>query len=248
RDSFRALASARASGEVRDLAGISIASAGVAFQMFNAAFLAAPIASEAELVQRILQAAVHFNARGLEWAYWVCTGWMEEKVRRRARRIFDRQNLHFSVELPGMIAERLLPPERKLPAMEFRRVREQPTRAAFCAIGSLCFNVPLAWFTEVFENDLVWDKFVGYVGYVGGEPVSTAATVTSAGAIGVYNVATIPGHQRSGYGEAIMRHALQQARAEHDIERTILQSTPQGFPLYLRMGYRTVTKVSVYAS
>ena len=248
RDSFRALASVRPSGDVQDLAGISIASAGVAFQMFNAAFLAAPVESETDLERRILQATVHFNARGLEWAYWVCTDWIEEKLRKRARRIFERHNLRFSVELPGMIADRLLPPERNLPEMEFRRVSDQRTRTAFCTLGSLCFNVPLVWFNEVFDNDLVWKNFAGYVGYVGGEPVSSTATVTSSGAIGVYNVATLPRHQRQGYGEAVMRHAIQQAHREFGIERTILQSTPQGFPLYVRMGYRTVTKVAVYSS
>ena len=39
RESFRAIAASRPPGEVRELRGVSIASAGVAFQMFNAAFL-----------------------------------------------------------------------------------------------------------------------------------------------------------------------------------------------------------------
>jgi ribosomal protein S18 acetylase RimI-like enzyme len=68
------------------------------------------------------------------------------------------------------------------------------------------------------------------------------------GAIGVYNVATMPDHQRRGYGEAVMRHAVAEAQREHGIERTILQSTPAGLSLYERMGYRTITRVSVYAS
>jgi ribosomal protein S18 acetylase RimI-like enzyme len=67
-------------------------------------------------------------------------------------------------------------------------------------------------------------------------------------AIGVYNVATIPQHQQRGYGEAIMRHALEQAYDEHGLERSILQSTPAGARLYHRMGYQTVAKIAVYAS
>jgi ribosomal protein S18 acetylase RimI-like enzyme len=108
--------------------------------------------------------------------------------------------------------------------------------------------VPLAWFREVFDNDTVWERFAGYVGYAGGEPVSTAAVVMGGGAIGVYNVATIPTQQRRGYGEAVMRYALADAKREHGIERTILQSTPAGFKLYERMGYRTVARVSVYST
>ena len=40
---------------------MSIASAGVTFQMFNTAFLSGPVATEAELKQRILQPIMHFN-------------------------------------------------------------------------------------------------------------------------------------------------------------------------------------------
>jgi len=65
---------------------------------------------------------------------------------------------------------------------------------------------------------------------------------------GVYNVATLPGHQRRGYGEAVMRHAIADARREHGIEQTILQSTPAGLRLYERMGFHTVTRVSVYST
>jgi ribosomal protein S18 acetylase RimI-like enzyme len=83
---------------------------------------------------------------------------------------------------------------------------------------------------------------------VDGEPVSTAATVVASDAVGVYNVATVPGRQRCGFGEAVMRYALDRARERHGIERTVLQSTPQGFALYQRMGYDVVTRVAVYTS
>jgi ribosomal protein S18 acetylase RimI-like enzyme len=108
--------------------------------------------------------------------------------------------------------------------------------------------VPLSWFREVFEEQAVWDRFIGYVGYRGGEPVSTAAVVVGAGVAGVYNVATVPGSQRHGYGETVMRHALGAVRREHGIERSILQSTPAGYRLYERMGYRTITTVAVYST
>jgi ribosomal protein S18 acetylase RimI-like enzyme len=68
------------------------------------------------------------------------------------------------------------------------------------------------------------------------------------GAVGVYNVATLPDQQRRGYGEAVMRYAVAQAQKEHGVEQSILQSTPAGLQLYQRMGYRTITRVAVYAS
>jgi ribosomal protein S18 acetylase RimI-like enzyme len=248
RESFRAIAASRAHGEVRELRGVSIASAGVTFQMFNAAFLSAPVAHEADLARRIVLPSVHFDARGLEWAYWVCEGWLDAPARRRSRQIFERHGLRHSVDLPGMVAERILPPVKPLPKLEIRRVGDAATRDAFCAIGSVCFHVPVPWFREVFDNDSVFERFIGWVGYVDGEPVSTAATVMGGGAVGVYNVATMPEHQRRGYGETVMRHAVAEAERRHGIGQTILQSTPAGHRLYERMGFRTVSSVAVYAS
>ena len=248
RESFRVLASARVKGEVRELQGVSIASAGVTFQMFNAAFLSTPVTSEVELSQRILLASLHFEKRAQEWAYWVCEDWMDARTRKRSKKLFDKHGLRHTVDLPGMVAERVLLPVKPLPPLDVRRVEDANTRDAFCAIGSVCFNVPLSWFREVFEQQAVWDRFIGYVGYREGEPVSTAAVVVGAGAAGVYNVATIPGFQRQGYGETVMRHALGAVRREHGIERSILQSTAAGYRLYERMGYRTITTVAVYST
>ena len=248
RESFRVVAAGRGKGEIRELRGVSIASAGVKFQMFNAAFLSSPVSTEAELAQRILLPALHFESRKLDWAYWVCEDMLEPRTRRASRRIFERHGLRHSVDLPGMLAERVAPPAKPLPALEIKKVHDAATRDAFCAIASVCFHVPIQWFLEVFDDLAVWDHFAAYVGYLDGEPVSTTAIVMGGHAIGVYNVATVPQHQRHGYGEAIMRHALAQAYDEHGVERSILQSTPAGARLYQRMGYQTVAKIAVYAS
>jgi ribosomal protein S18 acetylase RimI-like enzyme len=248
RESFRVIAASRGAGELRELRGVSIASSGVTFNMFNAAFLSSTVASEIELAQRIMLPKVHFDQRGLEWAYWVCEDLMEAKARRKSRVTFEKHGLRHSTAMPGMVAERLAPPVRPLPGMEVRRVCGGPVADAFCEIGSTCFHVPLSWFREVFEFDPVWERFAAYVGYVDGEPVSTAAVVMGGGAAGVYNVATLPGHQRKGYGETLMREALEDTRRRHGIERVILQSTPAGLHLYERMGFRAVTRVAVYSS
>ncbi len=248
RESFRVIAASRAAGENRELRGVSIASAGATFQMFNSAFLSEPVTGDADLTQRILLADAHFNTRGQEWAYWVCEDWLPGASRKRYRHLFERLGLRHSVDLPGMVAEQVAPPARRLPAMEVLRVCPGPVRDAFCAIGALCFNVPVTWFGEVFDSASVWENFAGYVAYVNQEPVSTAAIVLGGSAMGVYNVATVPGHRRRGYGEAVMRYALEDTASRHGIARSVLQSTPAGYKLYQRMGYRTVTQVGVFSS
>ena len=248
RESFRVIASSRTGGELRELHGVSIASAGVTFQMFNTAFLSGPVSNEADLKQRILQPIMHFDSRGQEWAYWVCEDWIDpagaQAVAPPVRAPWNAPRHGTS----GMIADRILPPEKPLPQIEVRRVRGAATWDAFCQIGSVCFHVPITWFREVFDNEAVWDRFISFVGYVDDEPVSTTSIVSGAGVIGVYNVATLPGSQRRGFGEAVMRHALAEVGRERGMERVILQSTPAGLRLYERMGFRQVARVAVYSS
>ena len=244
RESFRIIASSHFRGEVRELRGVSIASAGVTFQMFNSAFVSSPVLTEIELEQRIVTAAVHFQARRQAWSYWVCEDWMAPRPRRRASKTFDRMGLRHAVDLPGMVAEKLNPPAEPLMPIEARRVCDANTRAAFCAIGSLCFHVPLPWFEEVFSNESVWGRFASYVGYVDGEPVATVSVINGAGVRGIYNLATVPDRQRRGFAEALMRYALDQ----HGDAPVILQSTPAGLHLYERMGFRTITQVAVYST
>jgi ribosomal protein S18 acetylase RimI-like enzyme len=248
RESFRVVAGSRKVGEIRELPGVSIASAGAAFQMFNTAFLSDPVDTEAELAQRVSLASVHYEVRGFEWAYWLCEDLLSPRARKRTNKIFDKHKLRHSAGLPAMAAERVLPPLRPLPLLEMRRVEPGPVRDAFCAIGSSCFHVPITWFSEVFDSPEVWKEFRSYVGYLNGTAVATTAIVRSDSVLGVYNVATVPEYRRRGYGEAIMRQALADAEAALGIRQTVLQSTPAGLRLYERMGFRTVGRISVYAS
>jgi GNAT superfamily N-acetyltransferase len=47
-------------------------------------------------------------------------------------------------------------------------------------------------------------------------------------------VATTPDARRKGYGEAVVRHALQTAHEATGIRRTVLHATEDGYPIYLR--------------
>jgi ribosomal protein S18 acetylase RimI-like enzyme len=248
REQFRVIAASHAGGEIREYSGVSIASAGVAFNMFNAAFLNAPIDNQTALEQRILLAAAHFQSRGLNWAFWVCEDFMESRTRRRSRQSFEKYGLRHTVTLPGMAAPVINPQSRWLPQLEVRRVRPGPARDAFCALGSLCFHVPLLWFQEVFDEGPVWEYLAGYVGYAGEEPVATAAVVKGGDVLGVYNVATTPDYRKRGYGEAVMRQALADARRSTGNLPVVLQSTPAGLKLYERMGFRQTATIAVYSS
>ncbi len=246
---FRVLASRRECGEVRELPGLTVASLGSSFQMFNAVFLSSPVADEADLLRRVTIAAVRMAAKGLPWAFWMCEEWLPYGLRRRAIKVLDRRGLHLASEMPGMVAESLRPAERPLPELKIRPVTGEAAREAFCQIGAQCFHVPLMWFEEIFDDQTPMRPEVsGWVGYFDGQPIATAATVEDSGVIGLYNLATLPEFRGNGYGETIMRYAIARAREKSGLEQTILQSTRQGLHLYERMGYRSVTRFLVFTS
>jgi GNAT superfamily N-acetyltransferase len=249
RQSFRTLAEERPGAEVVELAGVSIASLGVAFQMFNAAFLSEPVEKESELEERLRAAAGYFASRGLPWAFWICEDWMAASLRRKLSRACQTFGLRLSSEMPGMATGHLKPPTRTLPEMEVRAMEPGATLNDFRALGSTCFHVPITWFSEVFDERVAARKvFRCWVGYRNGLPVATAASVLSERALGIYNVATAPEHRKHGYGEGITRFAIDSASRDGEARRLVLQSTSQGHRLYDRMGFYPVTRVLVYNS
>ena len=251
RQSFRVLAVGRPGGDARELPGITLASLGVAFQMFNAAFFNSSISTAQELEERLTRASDHFRARRLRWALWVCEDWLEPSVRRRLSQTCEKFGLRLSSDMPGMLAR--VPPrglKRPLPQLDYRRVDSRRTLDDFRGIGSVCFHVPLQWFSEVFDESVPAERpgFTCWVAYLDGLPVATAASVPSEEAIGLYNIATAPEHRGRGFAEAITRHVIEAAGTGERSKPFVLQSTPQGFRLYERLGFDTVTRILVYNS
>jgi hypothetical protein len=151
RESFRVLAAGRTRGDALELPGISIASLGAKFQMFNAAFLSEPVATVAGLDERLRAAGAWFRSRGLRWSLWVCEDWLAEPVRRTLSRRCESECLRLAADMPGMVAGRLRRAKRVLPALDCVAVESPETLHDFHGIGSVCFHVPLDWVAEVFD-------------------------------------------------------------------------------------------------
>ena len=146
-----------------------------------------------------------------------------------------------------MIAERLAEPTRRLPEIECRRVGDRQTRTDFTEITSANFDIPRSTCRLIYEPERAWKfDYAGYVGYRDGHAVTTIAVVLPADAASVYSVSTLPAFRRHGYAEALMPHVLAEYARDTGIERTVLQATRAGYAMYQRMGYREVTRFSVY--
>jgi ribosomal protein S18 acetylase RimI-like enzyme len=248
RETMKFFAGATEEGETCEAGGLSLVSSGLNHGVFNTALLCGRVAGEAELARRIAAADLFFARKGLRWSFWVCEDLLERNLRKRVKTMFTDRGFRSLVEPPGMIAERILPGWRTS-NLQFAPVCDARTRTDFAAITSVCFDLPLAVARDIYMQERPWGStFHGYVGYVDGSAVVTAASVVAAGAVGMYSVATMPQHRRKGYGEDIVRHVLAECGRTTGITRTVLQSTRAGLNLYERLGYRTVTRFGVYLS
>lgn len=250
RHAMSAFAAATGVGECRQMPGLLIASAGIDCAVFNAALLMPPAAADAsEFERRLLSAAVHFQARGLPWSFWLCEDLLDSKVRREAEKILARCGLAGISTCPGMVAGRLTPTGEAALDIRFHPTTDLAARTAFCHVMAASFALPFEIARAIYGGEGVWNAgFQGWVGYVNDDAVTTAAVVPSGDVLGVYAVATLPAWRRRGYAEAVTRHALEQARLTTGIERSVLQATKAGLALYRKMGYRQTTTVTVYQS
>ena len=244
---WRFFASNSVAGEVLDLPEVCIASSNVSWSMMNAAFLPSPVETEEALERAARTAARHLAPRGRGWMLALCEDWVPARLRERAGELFAPHGLKLSLVATGMVAERLAPAMRTQPALEVHQAKDSRGRGDLADVNARCYDVPLPTGREAFDVPGLFEgDSKGFVGYRQGEAATSAAVMRVDSVAYVSMVATLPSHRQLGCAEAVMRHALTEAERAWGIERTVLHATPAGLPVYLRMGYRPVTRFHFY--
>jgi GNAT superfamily N-acetyltransferase len=234
-------------GDVTETKEVLLIDSGVNYSVFNIAMLTCAPADIEALSGGVRAAARYYKARQTRWSIWICEDSLSEQLRRLMPAALANQRMHKLTEAPGMIAERLRPPLRRLPKIDWLPVNNAATRSDFSHITSVNFDIPFATCQLVYGNEQAWSHdYHGFVAYADGMPVATTAVVMAAGAIGIYSVSTLPQYRRRGYAEALMRCVIEKYRAEAGTETTVLQATRSGYDMYLKMGYRPVSRFIVY--
>src|SRR5437588_9587133 len=78
-----------------------------------------------------------------------------------------------------------------------------------------------------------------YVGEAAGEPAVSGLGYTMADGVGIFNIATPPGSRRRGYGAAMTARVIADGLSDGG-RWAWLQSSPAGYSIYERLGFRTL--------
>lgn len=185
-----------------------------------------------ELVGRLR--AFYASGGGGPWMLW--SAWPAPDLR--------AHGLHLIGHPPLMVrpAGPISPPPSDLRIVE---VGDEEMLAAFNAV--MIDGYPLSEFQAAGVRSM-WDaRILGgpyrlWVGFVEDRPVSIASAYVGERAVGIYAVATLPEARGKGYGAALTAHATQ-AAPELPAE---LQSSDDGRPIYLRLGFQIVTEYALW--
>jgi GNAT superfamily N-acetyltransferase len=230
-------------GEVVDMDGLRIANARQPWFLMNAALLTEPVPSQATLAARAHAAIEYFGREPHPWFLAGSQHWLGDG----APETLSRLGLTQALTVVGMVTAQLASPARPLPEVDARRIDDAQGRLALADLNAAVYDVSSAWVRGAVAGEALWHTpLYGYVAYVDGHPVSTAFAVPLHGVLYVGYVATALTHRRHGLAELVMRRSLEDATQETGITRTALHATADGYPVYLRMGYRPVDAFALY--
>lgn len=158
--------------------------------------------------------------------------------------VADQAGLVTGPTIPLMVTDAVSLVE---PASNLEVVRLEETQlASHIDLGSVGFGMPADAYRKsmLAISCLPGQRF--YLGLVDGEPVTTAVTIpTGDQSIGVFNVATPEQHRGHGYGAAITAAAVHDGLSS-GARWAWLQSSPEGYRVYQRIGFTTLEEWSFW--
>ena len=127
-----------------------------------------------------------------------------------------------------------------------RRVTDDAVLQDHVQAAAIGFDMDEALVRTIMGGSLeAADDVAVYVGYTDGLPVTSGLGLRTGRTIGVYNIATVPWARKRGYGAAMTRRIVADGAAA-GCDVAVLQASEMGYPIYQRLGYRTVVEYMGY--
>jgi len=158
----------------------------------------------------------------------------------------ERLGLMVRDEEPGMVVTAGEFRDVEDSDVEIVRVETADGLAQALAVVAEGFGTPPDFFAPLYDLDfLQFDGLEYYLGRASGVDVTTGVGFTVGDAVGIFSIATPLQHRRQGYGAAVTAQAVRDGfRA--GAEFAWLHSSPSGYPVYRRLGFRAVESYVLY--
>ena len=226
-----------------DRPGLAITWPDTPFPFYNALFVTEPLTEARKLQDRLQQAEAYMRVRPNGGLLVVCLDNLYGTAKESWPNILAQTNFAPAIPMTGMAGD-ILPleaPGHK--ALRFERILNDKTIQDFGQLNCVAYDLPVESSRCLVTEHTLWREHAyGFVAYDGDKPVSTATAIINEDCLFLFLVATAPDERRKGYGEAVVRHALQTAYVATGTRRTVLHATDAGYPLYLRLGYHPTVK------
>ncbi len=215
----------------------------VPYPWFNGALSLQALNGDAPSMIR--ETLAYFKAKGNQVVTW----WLPPELERSAwADQLQRNGLNYTADTPGMAAD-LGQLNQDLPyptGLEIQVVADADGIAEWASVFVEGYGLPVDWESGMLGMMLalgLGDAIRCYLARLEGENVAASCVFYSAGAAGIYCVATRRDWRGRGIGAAVTLQPLLDARHK-GYRLGVLQSSEMGYSVYERMGFREVCKVA----
>jgi ribosomal protein S18 acetylase RimI-like enzyme len=221
-----------------------LSDSGVPTDSFNTVYVRGartPLESE-----ELRDALNHFRRSGLPFAAWVSPSASEGTTES-----LHRLGLHFAEEEPGLALDlEGWQPEGRDGPIQVHAVHDATAFADYARILTDSSDPPDENVGAFFGRSAhaALDPacpMVLLAGYCDGRAAATCEVLVAEGTAGIYNLATSPEHRRRGIGTAMLEAALAEA-VSRGCDLACLQASPDGLPLYRRLGFEELCLFRVF--
>jgi GNAT superfamily N-acetyltransferase len=223
--------------------GINSTFANIPLAFFNLSFYENPIPTLADLASVLAQAKADAADCPHHWMHMLSddnapAGWQD-----------DLANHGFAAVMPltGMECDTLLPPTRSLPSLDWQLVTNTQGATDIAHLNAYAYGMPTELFDPLCNMHLWQPDSLALVGYLDGQPATSAAAFPVDGTIYIALVATHLDHRSKGYAEAAIRELTAAAAFHMQLPRLTLHASAAGLPVYERMGFRNTGAFTLLA-
>lgn len=228
------LATNAAAGERRTIGAVEVAATGAPAAWFNPAFVVERVSDPHRTLPEVIGVLAAVAPR---FAIHVVDGMQPELEAAAVQLGLDSDD----DLIPGMAMSPIILDD-PTGALQITQARTDDDWTVFCELTGDAFGMTPEVVTPAFPVSVMGTAGTRwFFGRVDGQLVGTAGLVMTGDVAGIYNIGVVERERGKGYGAALTAAALR-GGVEQGADVAVLQSSPAGFSVYERMGFRTVNR------